>query len=134
MTFMTTFLYAQLPIPVFFLFALNAPVVLIQKAGVTFLNVLYHPVVSGFSIIGLACGFASAMFLFQVYLTSHLSATESACRQDPDCDHQSIRCSRWREERNFWIAAFALALWVMTYKAKTLLVEIHALKRERRQA
>ena len=134
-SFITYFLWLQVPTPLFFTIALSIPVALIQRLVLGALDKLYQPVSilpGRMSVISLLCWTAVFLFLIESWTTSSLVAKERECRLAPNCDHGPIRANRWREERNFWISITTLVGWVLLYRVKTVMTQLQAERRRRR--
>ena len=90
-------------------------------------RILFTPLFSGFNLYKLCTLLSILLFLESTYST--VKATNRVDITHEPLTKDRLRCWKWREERNFWIAFFSLVLWLILYRVHALSKKYEELKK-----
>lgn len=118
-----------LPPPVVLTILLIIPLPRVVKKGCLIFvrNFLQLRLVAGVQLVHVALIIAGAAFLatsINTYKVTQLHLPETLTPNQKT----AVLAKRWREERNFWIAALTFSLWSLLYRFYSLMVEHTALQ------
>ena len=130
---------ALLPIPLIALFFLSIP--LPNSIKTNFRNfilkcldtVIFMKVYKVLTVYVLATATSTVMFLLTANDTYRAAIKQKDAVRIHRPDIDQLKCHRWRLERNFWISAMSLILWIILYRVRTLIGEIQEEKRTKLQ-
>ena len=130
--------YALFPLPLISLVLLSIPLPNFCKSQIRGLilkvldAVIFFKIHSAITVYH----FAVLLSLFLFALTSHVVYKETIAIKDVQSGlgHRIYKAElyglRWRAERNNWIAAFSLVLWLILYRVRALIKEVEDNKKK----
>lgn len=120
------FVYFLFPIPLVFLLLLSLP--LPTAATKLILNILdriiFLKLNSFISLYHFATGLSILLFFQLLSDSTKYNGTSDKHHSTNVAGLSELKCMRWRAERNFWISAFSMTLWLILYKFRNLMKQV----------
>ena len=119
--------YFLFPIPLVFLMLLSLPLpTAVTKFIINILDrIIFLKLNSFISLYHFVTGLSVLLF-FQLLSDSTKYSNSSDMKQHSTnaAGLSELKCMRWRAERNFWISAFSMTLWLILYKFRNLMKQV----------
>ena len=95
--------------------------------------VLFLRIAGTVTVYGLLTTLSFVAFVVTAAETYHANRKMSRAYANHLPSAESMRCVKWRHERNFWISLFSLALWVILFRLRSLTKELQQTKAQLRE-
>lgn len=122
------FVYTLLPLPLISLILLSIPLPSAVKSPIRkFIlkvldSIIFFQISSFFTVYSAAVTLSILLFV-QCGHQVHLETKNTLLGAHGQGHHHDLG-RKWRAERNFWISAFSLALWIILFRVRALIKEV----------
>ena len=127
MSIWSTFVNILFPLPLVALVILSIPLPFYKHQIRKFVlrsldSVIFFKITGNLTVYQLATGISGILFLISAADT--FKGTKYEKSTENFLTSERLRCTRWRSERNFWIAFFSFTLWLILYRVRSLMHEV----------